>query len=50
MTMSASALGYRAAEVMRLQQGATERTVSALLELLPESATASAELSSEHRA
>jgi 3-deoxy-D-manno-octulosonic-acid transferase len=42
-------LGRRAAEVMRLQLGATERTVSALLELLP-GAAVSAELSSERRA
>ena len=39
-------LGKRAAEVMRSQLGATERTVNALLELLPESARAVAELSS----
>ena len=44
------ALGRRAAEVARSQQGATERTVSALLELLAESAPVSAELSSERRA
>jgi len=44
------ALGRRAAEVMRLQLGATERTVSALLELLPSPGLVSAELSSERRA
>jgi len=44
------ALGCRAAEVMRWQRGATERTVSALLELLAESAPVSAELSSERHA
>jgi len=44
------ALGRRAAEVMRLQLGATERTVSALLELLPRPAPVAAELSSERRA
>ena len=43
-------LGRRAAEVLRSQQGATERTVKALFELLPESASATAELSSERRA
>ncbi len=43
-------LGRRAVEVMRTQEGATERTVDALLELLPESERAKAELSSEHRA
>ncbi|MGO9519826.1 MAG: 3-deoxy-D-manno-octulosonic acid transferase [Candidatus Korobacteraceae bacterium] len=43
-------LGRRAAEVLRSQQGATERTVKALLGLLPESARATAELSSERRA
>jgi len=42
-------LGRRAAEVFRSQQGATNRTVKALLELLPESARA-AELSSERHA
>jgi 3-deoxy-D-manno-octulosonic-acid transferase len=45
-----AALGRRAAEVMRSQQGATERTVNALLELLPESAKVMAELSSRHPA
>ena len=45
-----TSLGGRAAEVLRSQQGATERTVKALLELLPESARATAELSSERRA
>src|SRR5208283_389908 len=40
-------LGRRAAEVVRSQQGATQRTVSALLEMLPESARATVELSSE---
>ena len=44
------ALGRRAAEVMRLQLGTTERTVSALLELLPRPAPVAAELSSERRA
>ena len=43
-------LGRRAAEVVRSQQGATQRTVSALLEMLPESARATVELSSEGRA
>jgi 3-deoxy-D-manno-octulosonic-acid transferase len=43
-------LGRRAAEVLRTQQGATERTVKALLELLPESARTTAELSSERHA
>ena len=43
-------LGRRAAEVLRSQQGATERTVNALLEALPESSRATAELSAEHRA
>jgi 3-deoxy-D-manno-octulosonic-acid transferase len=43
-------LGRRAAEVLRSQQGATERTVNALLELLPEVARATAELTAEHRA
>jgi 3-deoxy-D-manno-octulosonic-acid transferase len=41
------ALGRRAAEVLRSQRGATERTVNALLELLPESARAPVALSSE---
>ena len=45
-----AALGRRAAEVLRSQQGATERTVNALLELLPEFARATAELTAEHRA
>ena len=45
-----TALGRRAAEVLRSQQGATERTVRALLELLPESARAAVELSSGKRA
>ena len=45
-----AALGRRAAEVLRLQQGATERTVNALLELLPESVRVRAELTAEHRA
>lgn len=40
-------LGRRAAEVLRSQQGATQRTVTALLELLPESARAPVALSSE---
>ncbi len=44
------ALGRRALEVLRSQQGATERTVKALLDLLPESARATTELSSERRA
>jgi 3-deoxy-D-manno-octulosonic-acid transferase len=43
-------LGRRAADVLRSQQGATEMTVRALLELLPQSARATAELSSERRA
>jgi len=43
-------LGRRAAEVMRSQRGATERTVNALLEMLPECAAATVELSSERRA
>ena len=43
-------LGRRAAAVLRSQQGATERTVKALLELLPEPARATAEVSSERRA
>ncbi len=43
-------LGRRAAEVVRSQQGATQRTVNALLEMLPESARATVELSSEGRA
>ena len=43
-------LGRRGAEVLRSQQGATERTVNALLELLPEFARATAELTAEHRA
>jgi len=44
------ALGRRAFEVMRSQQGATERTVKALLNLLPEGTQAAAELSSERHA
>jgi len=44
------ALGRRAAEVMRLRLGATERTVSSLLELLHCPAPVPAELSSERRA
>jgi 3-deoxy-D-manno-octulosonic-acid transferase len=43
-------LGRRAAEALRSQQGATERTVYALLDLLPESAQARVALSSEKRA
>ena len=43
-------LGRRAAGLMRSQQGATERTVNALLELLPESVRATAELSAEQQA
>ena len=43
-------LGRRAADVVCSQQGATERTVRALLELLPEFARSTAELSSEKRA
>jgi 3-deoxy-D-manno-octulosonic-acid transferase len=43
-------LGRHAAEVIRSQQGATEKTVNALLELLPEAAPATAELSSERQA
>ncbi len=39
-----TALGQRARDVMRLQQGATERTVAALMELLP------AEVSTERQA
>ena len=46
-----AALGRRAFEVMRSQRGATERTVSALLELLSEqSAPIPAEITSERRA
>jgi 3-deoxy-D-manno-octulosonic-acid transferase len=44
-----TALGQRALEVMRSQQGATERTVNALLGLLQEHAPAAA-VSSEKRA
>jgi 3-deoxy-D-manno-octulosonic-acid transferase len=44
------ALGRRAAAMMRSQQGATERTVNALLALLPESGPVTAELSGERRA
>jgi 3-deoxy-D-manno-octulosonic-acid transferase len=40
-------LGRRAAEVLRSQQGATERTVNALLDLLPEAAPAPVVVSSE---
>jgi 3-deoxy-D-manno-octulosonic-acid transferase len=40
-------LGRRAAEVLRSQQGATERTVYALLDLLPEFAQAPVAVSSE---
>ena len=40
-------LGRRAAEVLRSQQGSTKRTVRALLRLLPESARATAPVSSE---
>lgn len=44
-------LGQRALEVMQLQQGATERTVVALLKLLPEIATSRpVEVTSERRA
>jgi 3-deoxy-D-manno-octulosonic-acid transferase len=43
-------LGRRAAEVLCFQQGATERTVNALLELLPESARAAVALTSEKQA
>ena len=43
-----AALGRRALEIMRSQQGATERTVEALLELLPEhTALAPSEITSE---
>ena len=45
-----AALGRRGFEVIRSQQGATERTVNALLDLLPESARGSAELSSKRQA
>jgi 3-deoxy-D-manno-octulosonic-acid transferase len=45
-----AALGRRAAEVLRSQQGATQRTVNALLALVPESARVTAELTAEHRA
>jgi 3-deoxy-D-manno-octulosonic-acid transferase len=46
-----AALGRRAFEVMRSQRGATERTVSALLELLSEQGALSrAEITSERRA
>jgi 3-deoxy-D-manno-octulosonic-acid transferase len=41
------ALGGRAAELMRQQQGATERTMTALMQLLAVSATAPAEVGSE---
>lgn len=44
------ALGRRAFEVMRSQQGATKRTVDALLELLHGSAQPAAELAAERRA
>jgi 3-deoxy-D-manno-octulosonic-acid transferase len=45
------ALGRRAFEVLRSQQGATERTVSALINLLPGRASmVAAEVSSEERA
>jgi len=46
------ALGLRASDVVRSQQGATERTVSALLSLLPQAATraVTTEVSSEKRA
>jgi 3-deoxy-D-manno-octulosonic-acid transferase len=44
------ALGRRAFEVMRSQQGATERTVHALLGLLPESARVRAEAASKRQA
>ena len=43
-------LGHRAAEVLRSQQGATERTVNALLDLLPASARVPVVLSSERQA
>jgi 3-deoxy-D-manno-octulosonic-acid transferase len=45
-----AALGRRTAEVLRSQQGATERTVNALVDLLPESVRVRAELTAEHRA
>ena len=46
-----AALGRRGFEVMRLQRGATERTVTALLELLSEQGALSrAEITSERRA
>jgi 3-deoxy-D-manno-octulosonic-acid transferase len=45
-----ASLGRRAAEVLRSQQGATEKTVNALLGLLPASARAGVELSSERHA
>ena len=46
-----AALGHRAFEVMQSQRGATERTVSALLELLSaQGALSGAELTSERRA
>ena len=44
------ALGRRAFEVMLSQQGATERTVHALLDLLPESARVPAEAASKRQA
>ena len=44
------ALGRRAFEVMRSQQGATDRTVKALLELLPEAAGVPAEATAERQA
>jgi 3-deoxy-D-manno-octulosonic-acid transferase len=44
------ALGRRAFEVLRSRQGATERTVNALLDLLPASARVSAEATSQGQA
>jgi 3-deoxy-D-manno-octulosonic-acid transferase len=43
-------LGQSALEVMRLQQGATERTITALLQLLPESNSAAAAVVAERHA
>jgi 3-deoxy-D-manno-octulosonic-acid transferase len=43
-------LGHNAREVMRTQQGATQRTVEALLQLLPQTSSAqTAELAAEHQ-
>jgi 3-deoxy-D-manno-octulosonic-acid transferase len=45
-----AALGHRAAEVLRSQQGATERTVHGLMDLLPDSSRPAVTLSSEKQA